>query len=496
MLAPDLHDGVILRCQKINRSRLPIKPYPYKFLLALLLWPLVGVSAELPVLGATTVSGNATSAVFRAGASAGAGDYRTQFQAGEQVTITARIQVAPADVNLPGNVYVLIALEGQYFMQDSNGGFQPWNLDPASLVATRAYTALPAQSDLTILGNIALGPLGLAGRSLQVYLAYNLNNAPQEFHYSSAPLQIGIAAYDPLQVAAVSAQTLATSMTDSARNREIPLLIFLPDDPGPVPVILFSHGLGGSYETAVYLGEHWAARGYVAVFMQHRGSDDSILIGVPAAQLLSVMQAAASAENLVLRTEDVRAVIDQLTVWNADSSHALGQRLDLQRIGMSGHSFGARTTQTTSGEIIPWLSYSTRDPRIKAAMPLSASVTNIATAATVLREVNIPWLIMTGTLDESIVNDTTVADRLAVFPALPPGNKYELVLFEGEHHAFTDRPVSALQKPRNPAHHPAIKAISTAFWDSYLRDDASARAWLESDAARSVLAPADSWQFK
>lgn len=208
------------------------------------------------------------------------------------------------------------------------------------------------------------------------------------------------------------------------------------------------------------------------------------------------MQAAASAENLVARIGDVSAVIDQLEIWNADPDHMLGQRLDLERIGMAGHSFGARTTQITSGEIVPWLNYNTTDPRIKAAMPLSASVTNINTAAALLADVAIPWLIMTGTNDVSLVNDTTVADRLAVFPALPPGAKYELVLFEGEHHAFTDRPLSVIQAPRNPAHHGAIMAISTAFWDSWLRHDAAARQWLEGDAIQSVLAPADRWQFK
>jgi predicted dienelactone hydrolase len=46
--------------------------------------------------------------------------------------------------------------------------------------------------------------------------------------------------------------------------------------PGAAPVVLFSHGLGGSRTGSVFLGEHWAARGYVAVFLQHPGSDDSI----------------------------------------------------------------------------------------------------------------------------------------------------------------------------------------------------------------------------
>ena len=34
-------------------------------------------------------------------------------------------------------------------------------------------------------------------------------------------------------------------------------------------MILLSHGLGGSREVGTYLGEHWAARGFVVVAMQH-----------------------------------------------------------------------------------------------------------------------------------------------------------------------------------------------------------------------------------
>lgn len=448
------------------------------------------------MLGAAASStGGNTTAVFRAGATAGESGFRHDFLAADAISISARIEVENSHVNQVGNLFVLFGLNGQFFMRDSAGKYSLWNGDPATLLATVTAAPLAARTELALLDSIALGALGLAGSDLTLYLAYNLSSAPGEIFYSSSPLLIRIASYDPLQIAATSTQSIATSMHDMARNREIPLLVFLPANTSPAPVILFSHGLGGTYETAVYLGEHWSARGYVVVFMQHAGSDAAILEGVPASQILGVMQAAASATNLVARIGDVSAVIDQLAVWNADLNQPLGQRLDLNRIGMSGHSFGARTTQTTSGEIVPWLNYSTRDPRIKAAIPLSASVTNIATAAALLGNVDIPWLVMTGTLDESIINDTTVADRLAVFPALPAGNKYELVLFEGEHHAFTDRPLSALQKPRNPAHHPAIKAISTAFWDSFLRDDVSARQWLESDA-RSVLAPPDRWQFK
>lgn len=64
--------------------------------------------------------------------------------------------------------------------------------------------------------------------------------------------------------------------------------------------------------------------------------------------------------------------------------------LDLNRIGMSGHSFGACTIPATSGEIVRWLSEPMRDPRIEAAMPLSVSMTNLDTVAQLLGSVAIP----------------------------------------------------------------------------------------------------------
>jgi hypothetical protein len=87
-----------------------------------------------------------------------------------------------------------------------------------------------------------------------------------------------------------------------------------------------------------------------------------------------------------------------------------------------------------------------------------------------------------------------VADRL--FPALPPGGKYELILDRAEHSAFTDRPLPGDVEKRNPNHHRVILALSTAFWDAWLCDDAAARAWLDGEGPRSLLEKNDGWQRK
>jgi len=41
-----------------------------------------------------------------------------------------------------------------------------------------------------------------------------------------------------------------------------------------------------------------------------------------------------------------------------------------------------------------------------------------------------------------------------------------------------------------------ILALSTAFWDAYLRGDAAAKAWLDGEGTHSVLEKEDRWQIK
>jgi hypothetical protein len=110
--------------------------------------------------------------------------------------------------------------------------------------------------------------------------------------------------------------------------------------------------------------------------------------------------------------------------------------------------------------------------------------------------VKIPWLLMTGTLDASPIGGDTPETRLKVFPALPPGGKYELVLDGAEHSAFGDRPLPGETHERNPNHRRVILALSTAFWDAYLRHDADAQKWLDGDGPKSVMEKADRWEKK
>lgn len=303
--------------------------------------------------------------------------------------------------------------------------------------------------------------------------------------------------YDPLAVAPLSERApLDLRIQDVKRDRTIPLRIYLPAEPGAAPVVLFSHGLGGSRTGSAYLGRHWAARGYVAVFLQHPGSDESVWKDVPQAQRMAALRRAANAQNTLLRFRDIPAVLDQLTRWNTDAGHELAGRLDMTRVGMSGHSFGAVTTQGVSGQRTGRGRALFTDARIKAAVIMSPSAPRSGDAAQAFGAVPVPWMLMTGTRDVSVIGDADLASRLAVYPALSPGGKYELVLDNAEHSAFTDTALPGDREARNPNHHRIILALSTAFWDAYLRGDAAARSWLDGAGSRSVLEPKDRLQRK
>ncbi len=308
-----------------------------------------------------------------------------------------------------------------------------------------------------------------------------------------APLQIR--AYDPLAEGA-QGSSIELTVHDEARRRELPLRVYLPANTAPAPVVLFSHGLGGNRNGSAFLGKHWAARGYVAVFLQHPGSDDSVWREAGPTERMATLRKAGNLENFMLRVKDVPVVLDQLTSWQKESGHPLAGRLDLDRIGMSGHSFGAITTQAVSGQSTRVGGARFTDPRILAALPMSQSPPTIGDPREAFGSVKIPWLLMTGTHDDAMIANLTPEMRAKVFPALPPGNKYELILDGAEHSAFTERSLPGDKKPRNPNHHRVILALSTAFWDAYLKGDAEAKAWLDGAGPRTVLEAKDQWQRK
>jgi predicted dienelactone hydrolase len=302
-------------------------------------------------------------------------------------------------------------------------------------------------------------------------------------------------AYDPLAVPKGDAPFRDETWRDADRSRDVPVRIYLPSG-SPAPIAIFSHGLGGSRQNNVFLAQHLAKRGYLTIFIQHPGSDESVWRGAPVGDRMNRMAAAASGENFRLRVQDVEFVLDEIEKRSKEAGSILHGKADVSWIGMSGHSFGAVTTQAVSGQWFPTIGQAFTDERIDVAVMYSPSAPPVGDASRYFGSVKVPWLLMTGTLDGAPIGNTTIEDRFRVFPALPKGDKYELVLFEAEHSAFSERALPGDAKGRNPNHHKAMLALTTAFYDAYLRRMPEAKAWLQGEGAKAILEPKDTWKLK
>jgi len=282
-----------------------------------------------------------------------------------------------------------------------------------------------------------------------------------------------------------SVEVIRSDWQDTKRDRNVPVKLYFPKTgDGPFPVIVFSHGLGGTREGYEYLGQHWASHGYVSVHLQHIGSDDAVWRDARAADKMGAMRrAAANPSNALNRPLDVSFAIDQLEKLNQETS-PFQNKLDLGRIGVAGHSFGAYTTLAIAGQTFfpgGGSATSLADPRVKAAIPMSAPVSaSKRRLDEVYAKIKIPCLHMTGTKDSSPIGDTKPEERRLPLDHSNSSDQFLITFQDGDHAIFSGRG-RLLANPKDEQFHRLIRASSTAFWDAYLCGDSRAKSWLLKD---------------
>ena len=276
---------------------------------------------------------------------------------------------------------------------------------------------------------------------------------------------------------------------DPARDRNVPAKIYLPTEgAGPFPVIIFSHGLGGTREGYEYLGRQWAANGYVVVHLQHVGSDDSAWRNQD--QPMQSMRKAAGAQNAIARPKDVKFAVVQLQDIN-NSDPKLKGKLDLSKLAIAGHSFGAQTAMLIAGQRLGGALTAARlgelsDDRFKAVLAMSESVpVNRAKLDEIYANIRIPTFFMSGTEDDSPLGDTKASERHLPFDHTTANPTYFLNLTGGDHMVFSGR--LGMARPGDDEHQKLIRLTSTAFFDAILKDDAAAKTWLAGDGVEAAL---------
>lgn len=299
-------------------------------------------------------------------------------------------------------------------------------------------------------------------------------------------------------------ETEDNTWTDNRRRREVPVRIRWPSDalPAPAgghPVVLFSHGLGGTRDGGSAWGEAWVAAGFVVVHLQHPGSDLAAVKAVTDSfSDRAGLRRAAGPQQLMARLRDVRFALDELARRRrAGTGRWATARPDA--VGMSGHSFGAHTTLGTAGQSYPGFAGMT-EPRLAAFVAFSPSLPAAGNAQQAFTRITRPMLCLTGTRDDDVAGTgATPQQRMAVFDALPSGHKAQLVLQDADHMTFggqTGRaaeiiPRESIAPSLQPQHHALVAAITTDWWRAQLMNDAAAKARL---APPQGLAAGDVWR--
>ncbi len=216
------------------------------------------------------------------------------------------------------------------------------------------------------------------------------------------------------------------------------LAVPLASEGGPHPVLLLSHGFGMLRADYTAVLEDLASHGFVVAAISH--TYDSAVTAFPDGHAVPFQPAvpvpggnatpaeieayvAAMNEHVTVWVEDARFVLDQLeALGDDDPDGLLTGRLDLERVGMLGHSYGG----ATAAEVCAL------DPRFDAGMNMDGTFSSPAPEPRSLEQ---PFFIMLAEGHRSM--DPTIDGLYSRLQG--PG--YVAEIAGSAHLTFTDLPV-------------------------------------------------------
>ncbi|MBV8438470.1 MAG: hypothetical protein JOY95_13255 [Silvibacterium sp.] len=316
------------------------------------------------------------------------------------------------------------------------------------------------------------GPYPLGTRILQIRTdGASGRDVVVQLWYPASPSHQSFASYRRREETTRSSSYQAVLPTNSRLNA--------PVASGMFPVLLFSPAWGGRRTQNTYLVEDLASHGFVVAAIDHPGNSGPTLyedghVGQPATgdamdfATLSLEEIKGhGARELERQTTDEIGVLSALAHMNQNAGDPLYQRLDLNRVGALGHSFGGAVAAEAA----------LKDERIKAALDLDGSL-----FGQVQREgLPKPFMFITEPVYAAppepsaadLINDALNASDLE---AIKKFGAYRIFLHGSTHESFTDHslfsPLTRLSGagtiPKNRECE-IVRAYALAFFDKTLR---------------------------
>lgn len=291
------------------------------------------------------------------------------------------------------------------------------------LVACSSSDTTTTSAPTTVADPGAPGPYGVGFRTIQIVDAARNRPLDVTVWYPIAAGTTGTAARYAL---------LPTTYIDSE--------VAIADAPiigeDKLPMLIYSHGSGGLNFISSFLTEHLASQGFVVIAANHTGNTAvDNFVGTTVSQ----------DQNDMNRPADITAEIDGMLARNADPTDPLHDKIDPDRIGLFGHSYGGYTALATVGGHSTPLGSTVPDTRIRATVGLAPYTTRLTAAE--LAAVDVPTMMLVGTKDTT----TPAATNAEVAYQSISGRPSVLVeMTDAAHQSFTDVCAYLDQIPKLP----------------------------------------------
>ena len=275
--------------------------------------------------------------------------------------------------------------------------------------------------------------------------------------------------------ASASVETRDFMLNDELHPRDVPLRVHVPVGlAGPLPLVVYSHGSGCGPANYDRITRHWAEMGYVVVAPTHIDGMENAPVPTPDEYPALLSR----------RIRDPSFVLDALDRIEAELD-APGL-IDRERMAIGGQSYGGMISMIKVGRPLRPGSYTlpgeTADPRFRVAVVMSGVGQMPVFTDDAFDALTGPVMATGGTLDVGNIGTGEIFPwewRVAAYNLAPPGDKYRVVLDEGDHYLGGLICRADRGGPDDPAGVAILQATTTAFLDAYVLDEAAAGDYLE-----------------